>query len=206
MTAVKKPAVKRVAKPAARPAARAAAKPAARAAAKPALVTSPVDAVVAASKESVESAVKAGAEAATKNYEKVVSLTKEQVDVAAKAGVDAFKNYGEFAAYGQAGMDAMVKSGVVLAKGLQDLNKVWFDMAQASMEMNVANAKALFSCKDPAEALKLQTEMARAGYDRLMADGQKVTDLSVKLATEVSAPFVGQFNKAVETMSKPFAA
>jgi len=198
MTAVKKTAAK--AAPKAAPKA---------VAAKTAAATKQVEAAVAAGKESVETAVKAGTEVATKNYknyEKVVSMTKDQVEAAVQAGSDAFKNYEEFAAFGQANVDAVVQSGSVLVKGLQDLNKTWFDLAQASMEMNVSGAKALFACKDAGEALKVQTEVAQKGYERMMADSRKVSDLSVKLATDVTAPFVGQFNKAVATMTKAFPA
>ena len=161
-----------------------------------------VEAVVAVGKETVEAAVKAGA----MNYEKVVATTREQVEAAVNAGAEMFKGYEDVAGFGKQNIDAIMATSAVLSKGMQDLNKAWFALAQEALEQNVAATKRILGSKSVVEVVEIQSDLAKASYDKAMTESRKLSDMSIKLAEEASAPIASRVNTAMEAFSKPFAA
>jgi len=168
--------------------------------------TEPVEAAVAAGKETVETVVKAGTDAATKGVEKTVAMSQEQVAAAVKAGSEAFKNYEEVVAFNKDNLDAVMKANAVFVKGLQDLNKEFFSMAQASLESNADVARKVFNCKSVEELVTLQNVLVTDSYSKVLDQGRKITDLSVKIAENASAPIASRVNATVDRFTKPLAA
>jgi len=165
-----------------------------------------VEAAVVAGKETVEAAVKAGTEAAAKNYEQAVAATREQVEAAVKAGAEMFKGYEDVSGFSKENIDAVMASSAVLSKGLQDFNKTWFALAQDAMEQNVAATKKMLGCKNVAEVVEVQSDLAKANYDKAVTEGRKLSDMTIKLAEEATAPITSRVNSTVETFTKNFAA
>lgn len=179
-------------------------KPAAEAPALPLQETiEPVEAAVSASKETMEAAVKAGTQAATKSYEQAVALVQEQVE---KASSDIFQGYDEVATLGQANIDAYVQSSTLFAKGVEAMGKEMMGFAQASVDTSVANAQALFGARTLRELIDLQTDFSRSGFDSLVAESARLTELSVTLANETIEPIQARLNANVEKLMKPLAA
>jgi phasin family protein len=162
-----------------------------------------VEAVAAKQKETIEAAVKAGTEAMGKGYEQAYSATKEQIE---KANEMAFKNYDEFADFGKETYEAVVASSNIFAKGAEVIGKEVAAFAQASVESNMAIANKLFTAKNPQELLDLQGKWAKESFDTLLSETTKLQDMSVKVATETTAPINARVNAAVEKMAKPIAA
>ncbi len=154
----------------------------------PTVDTKPIEEAVAAGKQTVEQAVAA---------------TKEQVE---KASTAALKSYDEFAALNKDTVDAYVKAGNVFAKGFEDLGKTVFAFAQSQAETNVNAAKALMSAKTINDVVEIQSDLARAQFDAFVAEGTKVSEMSLKVANETVEPIQAQFNVVVEKMMKPVAA
>ena len=177
-------------------------KPTAAAAPKPA----PVEAAVAAGKETVETVVKAGAEVAAKGVEKAVAMGQEHVAAAVKAGGEAFKNYEDVVAYNKDTVDAFMKANTIMTKGVQDINKVLFGLAQKNMEESVALTKKLFGCKNVNEMVKIQNDLMKANYTKVLDESRKISDMAVKLAEEATAPLADRVTVAVEKVTKPLAA
>ena len=165
-----------------------------------------VDAAVAAGKETVDAAVKVGTDAFAKGYENAVAATREQVDAAVKAGADAFQGYEDVVSFAKDNVDAVMESSTILAKGVQEFNKVWFNLAQASVDQNVAATKALLGCKTAKELAQVHSGLVARNYDALVLDGRKLSDMSVKLAEEVAKPVNARVNAAMDRLSKPVAA
>ncbi len=161
-----------------------------------------VEAAVAVGKETVEAAVKAG----TMNYEKAVAATREQVEAAVNAGAEMFKGYEDVAGFGKENIDAIMATSAVFSKGLQDMNKAWFAIAQEALEQNVAATKKVLGSKSVVEVVEIQSDLAKANYDKAMTESRKLSDMSIKLAEEASAPIAGRVNTAMEAFTKPFAA
>ncbi|MEQ8805407.1 MAG: TIGR01841 family phasin [Rhodospirillales bacterium] len=194
MAEAKKPTV--TAKPAAVPTKPADAAPAA----------SQVEAVVVASKETVETVAKVGAEVAAKSVEKAVTIGQEQVTAAVKAGGQVFKTYEDAVTYGKDNVDAFVQANNIMAKGMQDLNKVLFAMAQKNMEETVDLTKKVFGCKSVDDVVKLQSSLLKTNYSKAFDESRKISDMAVKLAEEAAAPIADRMTVAVEKVTKPLAA
>jgi phasin family protein len=154
----------------------------------PTIDTKPIEEAVAAGKQTVEQAVAA---------------TKEQVE---KASTAALQGYDEFAAYNKDAMDAYVKAGNVMAKGMEDMGKTVFAFAQTQAEANVAAAKALMSAKTINDVVEIQTNLARDQFDAFVAESTKVSEMGMKVANEAVEPIQAQFNVVVEKVMKPVAA
>jgi phasin family protein len=174
--------------------------------AKPAAAPQPVEAAAKAGKESVETVVKAGAEVAAKSVEKAVSAGQDQIAAVVKAGGEVFKNCEDIVAYNKENVDAFVKANNIMVKGVQDINKVLFSMAQKNMDESVALTKKLFGCKSVDEAVKLQGDLLKTNYAKALDESRKISDMAVKLAEEASAPLADRMTVAVEKVTKPLAA
>lgn len=163
----------------------------------------PVETAVNASQETVEAMVKAGTQAATTSYEQAVALAQEQVE---KASTSLFQGYDDVTTLGKDNIDAYMQSTTLFAKGVEAMGKELMNFAQAAVDTNVANAKALFGAKTVRELIDLQTDFSRSGFDSLVAESAKLTELSMSLANESFEPLQVRFNATVEKMMKPIAA
>ena len=161
-----------------------------------------IEDVVAVQKESIETVVRASADAATKGVDKAVALTKEQVEAAVKAGAVAFKNYEELLQFGKDNVEAVVQSGSIVVKGVQDLSQSLVVLAQSSMDEQVAAGKALIGAKSLKEVIDLSSSMAKSNFEKLMAEGTKLTQISTKLAEEAFVPLSSRMSAAVEKFFK----
>ena len=131
----------------------------------------------------------------------VNEMTKTQTEVSPKMD-KVVKSAEEFVAFGQANIEAFVKSSQILATGLQDLGKHVAATAQAQYDEAVANAKAFSSVKSVKEVFDLQTTLAKTSFEKALAEAGKLTDASVKLAEQASAPIAARVTLAVEKFGK----
>jgi len=160
------------------------------------------EAAVSAGKENVDKAVKAGTEAAAKGYEQAATLTKTQVEKASKA---AFKSYDQFTALNKDAIDAVFKSGSILAKGYETLGKEVMAFTQNTVDANVAATKALFGAKTLREVIDLQSDFARTSFDKTLAESAKLSELSVKVAKDAFEPIQSRVKDTVQSVMKSAA-
>jgi len=173
--------------------------------AKPAAVelTETIETAVGAGKKIV---VKASADTATKGVDKAIAMSKEQVNPAAKAGTEVLKSYEDVVGFGKESIDAVVTANVILMKGLQELNTQFFGITTFSLEKNAEATKKLFTCKTPEEFFALQNDLAKANYDDVLVEFQKMSNLSVKVADDFFAPIGKQVDATVEKITKKLVA
>jgi phasin family protein len=153
-------------------------------------------------KESVEGFMKAGVDAAQKSLEHAVQLTKDNVE---KASTAFFKGYDEFSVYSKGNVEAVVKAGSIYARGLEDLSKTVMAITQSQIEASVAAAKAVLGCTSLRQMVDLQTGLARSHFDKFVADGSKLSEISLKVANEALEPIQARVNVAVGKLTKPAA-
>ena len=118
----------------------------------------------------------------------------------------AFAGYGDLAAANQETLDAVVKAGSVMARGMESFSKELMTFAQASAEANAAVATRMFGVKSLQEAIDLQNAHARDSFDKAVAETSKLTEMSVKVANEAFEPLQARVNVAVEKLLKAQAA
>ncbi|MBI3515917.1 MAG: phasin family protein [Proteobacteria bacterium] len=155
-----------------------------------------------AGKDTVETVMKAGVDAAQKSLEHAVQLAKNNVE---KASTAFFKGYDELSVYSKGNVEAVVKAGSIYARGMEDLSKTVMAITQAQLEASVAAAKAVLGCTSLRQMVDLQTDLARSHFDKVMADGSKLSEISLKVANEALEPIQARVNVAVEKFTKPAA-
>jgi phasin family protein len=139
-------------------------------------------------------------EAAAETYEQVVATAKDQAE---KAGVAVTQGYGDFAAFQKEGFEALVKAGEILARGAEALGKEYFAFAQDAAEANGEAAKALLAAKSVKEVVELQSEFIRISLDKSVDESGKLSEMSLKIASEAFEPLQKQVTAAVEAGMKP---
>lgn len=162
-----------------------------------------VEAAVAVGKETVDAVVKAGTKAVTKGYDDAVAATKVNV---AKASEAAVKGYDEVKVEGQVTFDAVTRASAVFTKGVEAFGQEVIAYAQNSVAQNVEAVKALTTAKTFKDVIELQTGFARTSFDRFLAESAKLSELSVKVATETVAPLQDRASVAAKKIWKPLAA
>ncbi|MEQ8321388.1 MAG: phasin family protein [Rhodospirillales bacterium] len=166
----------------------------------------PVEAAVKAGQETVETIVKTNTAVAQKGVEKAVAMSEEQFAAAAKASADAYKGYEDMIAFSKSNIEAIVESNEILTVGVKEINSSIFKLAQSNMEETVALAQKMMGCTSIAEVVELQSDVAKAQYEKAVAESRKLSDQSLKLAEKASKPIAERLTIAVETLSKPIAA
>jgi phasin family protein len=112
------------------------------------------------------------------------------------------KSTEDLVAFGQANLEAFVKSGQIWSAGVQELTKQFATSAKASFEESVSTFKAISTAKSVKEALDLQSTFAKAALEKAMAESNKLTDASIKLTEQTLAPITARVTVAVETFGK----
>ena len=149
--------------------------------------------------ETVEKAVKAGTEALNTGYAQAMAMTKEQVGTYFPS---AAKGFDEFAGFGKDNLDAAFEFGSVAAKGFEAISKEFMAFNQKALEANMEKATALLGCKTVQDLVEVQTDIARGNFDEFVAQGTKITEISVKAANEAVGPISIRVNDAVEKFVK----
>lgn len=124
----------------------------------------------------------------------------------AKAQTEAPAGFDELVVFSQNNVEAFVKAGSLFAEGIQGINKAWFALARESAENAAKAVDKTLACKSLTDVLELQSKLSMSNYDKLMTNGQKLSEMSQKLAEDVSQPIAERVNAASESFSKPFAA
>lgn len=153
--------------------------------------------------KSVEDTAEITAEVLVETIDQTVDAAKEQVE---KASAAAVAGYDDFAAFQKNSMEAFVASGAILAKGLEALGREYFAFAEEAVEVNSKTAKALLTAKSLKEVVELQSGFARNAFDKSLSESGKLSEMSVRIATDAIEPVQKQFTVAVEAALKPLAA
>jgi len=155
-----------------------------------------------AARETGETVLKSGADAATKAYGQAGAATFEQMQ---KAFPQAAGTFDAMTGFQKANLEALAASGMAAMKGIETLSGELLAFNRKSIEDSVANVKRLFDCKTVQELGVVQADLARANFEQMIAQGTRITDLAVKVATEISAPLQGRVGEAAGKLGKPFA-
>jgi len=143
---------------------------------------------------------------APKPAETAATAGKDATDRYLRAGVDAAQKSDELSVYSKGNVEAVVQAGSIYARGLEDLGKILMAISQSHLEASVAAAKAVLGCTSLRQMVDLQTGLARSNFDKLVADGNKLSEVSLKVANEALEPLQARVNAAVGKFIKPAAA
>ena len=120
----------------------------------------------------------------------------------AKSGMEqAMKQAEQILAFSQGNIEAMLKSGQIWASGLQDLSRQITTTAQSTFQDNVSVLRSLAAIRTLQDAVALQTSTARTAMEKAMAESTRLTETSMKLAEQASAPLTARVGAAMEMVS-----
>lgn len=95
---------------------------------------------------------------------------------------------GELADLARANVEAIVEAGRVASEGARTIGQDVVATQRNSVEQAADAIRSLAEAKSPTEYLQLQSEFARASFDRAVAESSKLTESLVKLAGEAFQP------------------
>lgn len=145
-----------------------------------------------------------------KTGEKIMASTTQAFEssfTAAKAQFDKttstlFGSYEEFTAFSKDNVEALVKAQTAFVKGSEEIGKTLVALSQANYEAAMATTKALFGATTFNQVVDLQNEVAKSSFDKLVAEGTKVSELVQKVANEVVEPLKARVDVAISKATK----
>ena len=94
----------------------------------------------------------------------------------------------ELADLARANVEAMVEASRLAAEGARSIGQKVVTSNRDGIEQTADAIRTLAEAKSPTEYLQLQSELARASFDRAVAETSKLTESLVKLAGEAFQP------------------
>ena len=94
----------------------------------------------------------------------------------------------ELADLARANIEAVVEAGRVASQGARSIGQDVVAKQRDSFEQAADAIRSLAEAKSPTEYLQLQSDFARASFDRAVAESSKLTESLVKLAGEAFQP------------------
>jgi phasin family protein len=117
-----------------------------------------------------------------------------------------FKSYEDLASFNQANLDAAMTSTAALTRGLESYNQACLTFVRSACERGMATVKAMVQAKSPDEAVQLQSDFARTLVGDSVAQGKKLTDMSLDVANQATAPIQVRMDAAMAGMGLAKAA
>lgn len=94
----------------------------------------------------------------------------------------------ELADLARANVEAVVEAGRVASQGARTIGQDVVAKQRSSFEQAADAIRSLAEAKSPTEYMQLQSDFARASFDRAVAESSKLTESLVKLAGETFQP------------------
>jgi phasin family protein len=94
----------------------------------------------------------------------------------------------ELADLARANVEAVVEAGRVATEGARTIGQDVVAKQRDGFEQAADAIRSLAEAKSPTEYLQLQSDFARASFDRAVAESSKLTESLVKLAGEAFQP------------------
>ena len=120
--------------------------------------------------------------------DKAQELIAEANDRGQKFAAKSQKTAEELAELAKANVEAIVEAGRIYAGGAKAIGQDAIASGREGIEQASDAVKTLAEAKSPAEFFQIQSELARASFDRFVAETSKLTERVVKLTGEAVEP------------------
>ncbi len=107
----------------------------------------------------------------------------------------------QFVSFGQANLEAMMKSSQIWTAGVQELSAKMAASAQASLDETLSTMRAMSGVKSLRDAVELQTGLARSAMEKTVSETGRLAETSIKLAEHAAAPIAARLTAAVDMVS-----
>ena len=103
----------------------------------------------------------------------------------------------------RASFDSMVQASTIAAKGYGAIGNAWFDFAKEAMAAQAGATEALMGARSWAELTDAQTVQAKGAFERTMAAGNRIADMTVKSAGDAMEPIRARTEDLVGRYGRP---
>lgn len=141
------------------------------------------------------------AEVAGSAGNEALAMTKDYVETAVKAGPAAFGAYEVLMRFSRDNVDAAIRAGVILAKGVQELNRSALALVQEQAEGGVAATRQLFTARTAQEVVEIQSSIVKDGFGKFVAESGRLVDTSFRIAEEAAAPLTARVSSAAKELA-----
>ncbi len=92
---------------------------------------------------------------------------------------------------------AVTKSNTALWQGIEEIMRSVGGLSQESFARAVSAYNSMTTAKNPQEILSTQTDFVRDSIDNAVAGGNKVSEISVRVAKEAISPLAQHANETI---------
>lgn len=122
---------------------------------------------------------------------------------AAAAPLEALAACANAARFATENIEALVRASAALNTMMASASQSWSTLAQANLEAAAGTAAALCGARSLPEAMALQADFARNAFERLVAEGTKVSASSIAAGREAFDPIHARATDALVTLARP---
>jgi len=134
-----------------------------------------------------------------KGYNDMFTQAQEQMQKMFNVeGSNPMKSFEDVIAMSKSNVDAFVQASTIASKGVQDVANLVAEITKSTIEGNVEVSKKIMECKTPQEAVELQTEAAKASYEKMIVDSKRITEASQKITEEATKPLAEVYTTVAE--------
>lgn len=99
-------------------------------------------------------------------------------------------------------ISAVTKSSAALWQGIEEITRSVSGISQESMARAVSAYTTMAATKSPKEAIETQTDFVKDSFDGAIASGNKVSEISARVAQEAMAPLTQHANETIGSVMK----
>jgi hypothetical protein len=99
-------------------------------------------------------------------------------------------------------LQAVAQAGTVLARGVQDVSREWFELSQKRLQKNLDGLSSLARCRSVPDFMAVQTSLIRDNLEQTLDNSRRMADLTRQLADEASRTVTVQAEKSLQRVSR----
>jgi len=99
-------------------------------------------------------------------------------------------------------LQAVAQSGTVLARGVQDVSREWFELSQKRLQTNLDGWSSLARCRSVEDFMAVQSSLIRDNLEQTLANSRRMAELARQLTDEASRTVTVQAEKTVQRSSR----
>ena len=103
----------------------------------------------------------------------------------------------------RANLDSVVEASTIVAKGYGAIGSAWLDFATETMAAQTGAAEALMGARSWTELTDAQAGHAKSAFERTVAAGNRIADMTVKTSGEAMEPIRTRAEDLVERYGRP---
>lgn len=143
--------------------------------------------------------VQSGRDVTQRQLEAGLELTAGNVE---RVTTHMIKNVEDWTGANKEFFDAYTSYCTTWTKGCEEISRTYMTTYQNLAQSWMQCCKSMLTAKTMKEAMDTQGDYMRTQFDTVLAEGTKISELCVKLATEASEPVQTQWNQMVTKYGK----